>query len=168
MLSRIAQWLRRRAAPPGEPSSPTPPAASEPPVADVAVVPVVQATPRRRRRRREPGALPPELHAQRLLHWCQTSGDTGEILAADLAEIYLHQCAWDLVEPLPWQAVAVELRRLLGGRKDYRWVERDGTRHRLRVYRIPPPPRGDSTFLELGAWLAREMAQEPVQLRRAA
>jgi len=132
-------------------------------------VPVAAATPRRRRRRSEPGALSPAMHARRLLHWCQTEGgQTGEILAADLVEIYHNQCAYDLLEPLPWQPVAIELRRLLNDDKPYRWVVRDGERHRLRVYRIPPLSRGDFTFLEFHDWLARETAPEPVRLRRAA
>ena len=132
-------------------------------------VPVAAATPRRRRRRAEPGALSPAMHARRLLHWCQTEGgQTGEILAADLVEIYHNQCAYDLLEPLPWQPVAIELRRLLNDDKPYRWVVRDGERHRLRVYRIPPLSRGDFTFLEFHDWLARETAPEPVRLRRAA
>lgn len=171
MLATIARWLGR-ATPAAAPEvSPATVATPEPPVRrEPHLVRVIAATPPRRRRRREPADLPASLQARRLLHWCQTEGGaTGDILASELIEIHQHQCAYDLIEPLHWQAVATELKRLIGGGKTYRWVERPDGRHRLRFYRIPPLPRGsDSTFLELADWLARETAPEPVRLRRAA
>src|SRR5690606_3414505 len=116
MFARLARWLSGRRDAAVSPAAPSPqPVAEEPPrLPQPRLVHVAPETPRKRRRRREPGQLPPDVHARRLLHWCQTEGGaTGDILAADLLEIYHEQCSYDLLEPLHWQAVAVELRRLL-------------------------------------------------------
>lgn len=130
--------------------------------------PVSTPTPRRRRRRSEPGELSATMHAKRLLHWCQTDGGvTGAILARDLADSYRQMCAWDCLEPYAWQTLAKALKPLTGGQKTYRWMGPPNRSPRLRYYHIPPlPPGSDTTFLELGAWLARETV--PVRLRRAA
>ena len=56
-----------------------------------------------------------------------------EFTAAEMREIHLEMCIEMRWAIRPWQPVAVELRRLLGGEKSYVW--RDG--QRLRVYRMP-------------------------------
>lgn len=176
LLDRVRRWWRRQPAPAPCPAPaltvvaaptpvrPEPVARTAPP----AVVPM-PVTPRARAPRWEPRRLPPALAARRLLHWCQTEGGaTGSFLAADLLEIYHEQCAYDGLEPLSWQTVATALRPLTGG-KTYRWVVRDDGRHRLRIYHVPPLPKGrDARFLELEPWLAREAAPAPARLRRAA
>lgn len=170
MFARLARWLSGRRDAAVSPAAPSPQPVAEEPTRPPKprLVHVAPETPRKRRRRREPGQLPPDVHARRLLHWCQTEGGaTGDILAADLLEIYHEQCSYDLLEPLHWQAVAVELRRLLGGRKTYRWMGEPNRSPRLRYYHIPElPPGADARFLEFHEWMQRDSA--PVRLRRAA
>lgn len=80
-------------------------------------------------------ARPPADHATALLEWLQgPGGRTGTILSTELEAVHADLCFeldWEFVG---WTAVARELRRLLGARKEYIW--RDGKR--LRAYRIPP------------------------------
>lgn len=58
------------------------------------------------------------------------------LLASALLEIYREMCAEKGIVERPWNPVARELRALTGDRKGYAWIERDGAKHRLRVYRI--------------------------------
>lgn len=115
------------------------------------------------RRIHAPGALrapegasmsAPELsrmHARLLLRWVADSDwthpaaradvvavDDGKpvLLASALLEIYREMCAEKGVAERPWNPIAKELRALTGDRKGYAWIERDGVKHRLRVYRI--------------------------------
>ncbi len=109
-------------------------------------------TPKRRRRRGErrqlvriwllgleepPPSSPPSAleHAQRLLEWLQSDPSFAGhcVLAADLARIYPTLCDELDWPPRPWNTVAKHLRRLTGGKKQYRWL--DG--RRLCVYPIP-------------------------------
>jgi hypothetical protein len=109
-----------------KPSAPTPDIPSRPSV----------------RRRRLPGPYPddqtPEAHAGRFLELLQGRGITGDILFEDIFGLYhklLPTLGW---EPRPWNPVARELKKLLGGKKTYVWVESEGgVAHRLRVYRLP-------------------------------
>jgi hypothetical protein len=50
----------------------------------------------------------------------------------DVERIYPTMCERLGWEPYPWQPVAIELRKLTGGGKPYRWHEG----HRRRVYYI--------------------------------
>ena len=60
-----------------------------------------------------------------------------EVLAEDLIDTHDWLCGHYGWRPRPWQAVAAQLRTMTGGRKCYRWFERDGVMHRLRVYPVP-------------------------------
>ena len=60
-----------------------------------------------------------------------------EVLADDLVDTHFWLCERSGQDPRSWNAIARELRRLTGGRKQYRWVERAGKRHRFRVYPVP-------------------------------
>ena len=105
----------------------------------------------RRRKRRKPLAAPlariwlrdretppapiptPRDHAARLLHWVRTSGYAGKVIPAmDLEKIYPVMCEEVDWQAYRWQPVAVELRKLTGNRKLYRWINGD----RRRVYYI--------------------------------
>jgi hypothetical protein len=94
------------------------------------------------RRRRLPGPYPdgqtPDARAGRFLELLQESGITGDILFEDIFALYhklLPTIGW---APRPWNPVARELKKLLGGKKTYVWFEGDdGAAHRLRVYRLP-------------------------------
>lgn len=98
-----------------------------------------RATPRRSRRAVEPVALPAAELAHRLLQSCRLAYSVGEeVLQEDIEVIYECMCALEGLEQLPWRDVGAELRKLTGGRKTYKWVQRNGRRHRLRVYRMPP------------------------------
>ena len=141
MLKAISRLFGRATAP-ETPEPVTERTPRLPPVAPTAVAPVrAPAPPIRSRARRhwEPERLPPTEHAKRLLAWCQQEdgGVTGEVLAEDLIAIHAEMCGEQGIAWRPWNPVAAELRRLTTGRKDYRWVVRDGVRHRLRVYFIP-------------------------------
>jgi hypothetical protein len=79
-----------------------------------------------------------DAHAGRFLELLQEGGITGDILFEDIFELYhelLPTIGW---APRPWNPVARELKKLLGGKKTYVWLESDdGAAHRLRVYRLP-------------------------------
>lgn len=80
-------------------------------------------------------ARPPRDHARALLDWLQgPGGRTGSILASELEAIHIEVCCELDWEPIGWIAVGRELRRLIGGRKEY--ARSEG--RRLCVYRIPP------------------------------
>ncbi len=105
-------------------------------------------SPRRRKRRKSnvpveriwlrgvetpPPARPaPHDHAAQLLRWVRKSYAGKMVLAMDLEKIYPVMCAELDWQPHKWQPVAVELRKLTGKRKVYRWV--DG--HRRRAYPV--------------------------------
>lgn len=73
-------------------------------------------------------------HAAALLAWLQAPGGlTGEIAAHEILEIYKDMCCQAGLAIRPWQPVAVELRKALGGDKTYAWRGRN----RVRVYRVP-------------------------------
>lgn len=73
-------------------------------------------------------------HAAALLSWLQAPGGlTGEIAADEILEIYRDMCCQAGLAVRPWQPVAVELRKALGGEKTYAWRGRN----RVRVYRVP-------------------------------
>ena len=78
-----------------------------------------------------------EQHARELLRYLQLDDVVScrgcDVLARDLKRMYPAVCRSLGWKPRAWNAVAVELRKLTGGRKDYAWVEG----RRLRVYRIP-------------------------------
>ena len=80
-------------------------------------------------------ARPSADHAAALLTWLQGAGGrSGSILASELEDMHrdlCHELDW---EPVGWVAVARELRRILGTRKEY--TRRVG--RQLCVYRIPP------------------------------
>jgi hypothetical protein len=110
----------------------------------------VDPPPRPRRRKRRKSSVPveriwlrgvetppparptPHDHAARLLRWVRGSYGGKMVLAIDLAKIYPVMCAELDWQSHKWQPVAVELRKLTGKRKVYRWV--DG--HRRRAYPV--------------------------------
>ena len=81
----------------------------------------------------------PEVHAKRLLLWLQDSIDGPvSIYAEDAIDAHREMCADLLWEYRPWNPVARELRKLLGGKKYYPVVRSpNGDKHRLCVYEIP-------------------------------
>ena len=80
-------------------------------------------------------AVPPAEHAQALLEALQGAGGrTGTIRADELQLIHRELCVERDFEEIGWIAVGRELRRLIGDRRNYDWI--DG--RRTRVYRIPP------------------------------
>ncbi len=79
-----------------------------------------------------PSRPTPRAHAAQLLRWVRKSYGGKMVLAMDLARIYPVMCAELDWQPHKWQPVAVELRKLTGKRKVYRWV--DG--HRRRAYPV--------------------------------
>jgi hypothetical protein len=77
-------------------------------------------------------------HATALLVWLQgPGGRTGTVLARDLKGMHADLCVERDWEPLKWDSVGRELRRLIGGRKEYIPVGKQ----RLCAYRIPPRMR---------------------------
>ena len=62
-----------------------------------------------------------------------------EVLAEDVIDTHDWLCSHRGCRPRPWNTVAAELRKMTGGRKFYRWFERDGVMHKLRVYPVPRP-----------------------------
>ena len=102
--------------------------------------------PRRRKRRSAPVARiwlrgvetpppptpTPHDHAVQLLRWVRKSYRGQMVLAMDLEKIYPIMCEELDWQPHKWQPIAVELRKLTGKRKIYRWV--DG--HRRRAYPV--------------------------------
>jgi hypothetical protein len=87
-----------------------------------------------RDRETPPAPIPtPRDHAAKLLHWVRTSGYAGKVIPAmDLEKIYPVMCEEVDWQAYRWQPVAVELRKLTGNRKLYRWINGD----RRRVYYI--------------------------------
>jgi hypothetical protein len=73
-------------------------------------------------------------------------GRTGTFTCAELEEIHSDICLEQGFEPIGWTAVGRELRKLIGGSKDYQRIHG----RQARVYRIPPkaqqaliePPEG--------------------------
>ena len=89
-------------------------------------------------------SLSPRRHAQTLLEWLWKNGyGSAEFLAADMQRTYIELCRELNWAVRPWNPVARELTRLTTGRKIYRWVLRDGIRHRLRVYQVPTPDQAN-------------------------
>ena len=88
-------------------------------------------------------ARPAADHAAALLAWLQGAGGrSGSILASELEDMHrdlCHELDW---EPVGWVAVARELRRILGTRKEY--TRRVG--RQLCVYRIPPAKAAPSAL----------------------
>ena len=74
----------------------------------------------------------PHDHAAQLLRWVRKSYRGKMVLAMDLEKIYPVVCEELDWQPHKWQPVAVELRKLTGKRKVYRWVEG----HRRRAYPV--------------------------------
>lgn len=80
-------------------------------------------------------ARPARDHAAALLTWLQgPGGRSGTLLASELQEMHRDLCIERDWEPLGWVAVGRELRRLIGGRKEYIWHQG----RRVCVYRVPP------------------------------
>lgn len=79
-------------------------------------------------------AHPPKAHAAGLLRWLQQPGGRiGTIPADELQLMHGEMCLELEWEPIGWVAVARELRRALGARKEYARI----AGRRVRVYRIP-------------------------------
>ncbi len=128
--------------------SPSPPLVDARPESPAALGADSPPTPRRRKRRKSsvpveriwlrgvetpPPARPsPHDHATQLLRWVRKSYGGKMVLAMDLEKIYPVMCAELDWQPHKWQPVAVELRKLTGKRKVYRWVDA----HRRRAYPI--------------------------------
>lgn len=90
---------------------------------------------------------PIAIHAHRLLLWVEDrAGD--EILASEMAAIYLELCAELWWRPHRWEGrngVAQHVRAIGQHHKLYRWFTYpDGSRHRLHVYPIARPELGRS------------------------
>ena len=80
-------------------------------------------------------ARPPVDHAEALLTWLQgPGGRSGTIWAVDLEQMHRDLCGELGWETIGWIAVGRELRRMLGGKKEYATL---GGQRRC-VYRIPP------------------------------
>lgn len=87
--------------------------------------------------------FPPRDHAKALLDWLEERHVVGEIRAPEMQRFYREMAFERNFAVRAWNPVAREIRRFLGGTKDYTWSKsNDGVRHRLRVYRVPPllPP----------------------------
>jgi hypothetical protein len=83
----------------------------------------------------------PRDHAEVFLQWLNENSIVGCVGAHELQNLYRRMALDKNFAVRPWNPVARELRMLLGGRKQYRWVVDDiGVRHRLRIYRIPASP----------------------------
>ena len=80
----------------------------------------------------------PEHHAEWLLRWLLERSESNTLLYPDVLSVYREMARELNWTPRPWNPVGRHLTKLLGGRKNYKWVTSiDGSRHRLRVYRIP-------------------------------
>lgn len=82
--------------------------------------------------------LPVEMPAARLaiafLYWLQRDdGRVGDVLAAELMEMYFEMCGFENYRVLTWQRVAHELSMLIGEGSKVKWV--NGKQH--RVWHIP-------------------------------
>jgi hypothetical protein len=121
--------------------------------------------------------LSPRRHAQALLEWLWKNGyGSAEFLAAEMQRIYAEVCRELNWAVRPWNPVARELTRLTTGRKVYRWVLRDGIRHRLRVYQVPTPDQGSIVALanrtcasnknRLKAWQGAKRSSAAVDVAR--
>lgn len=126
------------------------PTGTEPVRGDTGPVPNrSEAKPRRSR-----GELqwhPPGEHAARLLEWVQgADGKTGWITAKELEMMYSEMLIDAQWEPMAWDAVGRELRKLLRQPKSYAW--RNGKK--VRTYAIP-------------AALTEPAAIAPREMRRA-
>ena len=87
---------------------------------------------------------------------------SAEFLAADMQQkTYAEVCRQLNWVVRPWNPVAKELTLLTTGRKKYRWILRDGIRHRLRVYTVPTP---DSASVDA---VARRGSDNNVSLLKA-
>jgi hypothetical protein len=85
----------------------------------------------------------PAEHASVLLGWArEQDGLQGRwVLQSYLALLYRGMIIREYgLRRMPWVAVAKELRKLTGGRKDYRWVRINGRRVKRRAYFIPADP----------------------------
>ncbi len=82
----------------------------------------------------------PRRHAQALLEWLWSNGyGSAELLSGNMQRTYAGVCRELNWAVRPWNPVARELTRLTTKRKLYRWIVRDGIRHRLHVYLVPTP-----------------------------
>jgi hypothetical protein len=85
----------------------------------------------------------PEHHADQLLHWLLEHSDSNTLLYPEVLSLYrtmVRELGW---APRSWNPIAKHLTGLLGGHKTYCWVTCvDGSRHRLRMYRLPSRPCG--------------------------
>lgn len=88
-------------------------------------------------------------HALQFLLWLRSqpilAGDY--VLAGELTWMYLDFCNSLGWLPRPWNKVANQLSQLTERR--FMWVELDGGRHRLRVYRIPGARSAPSSSSEV-------------------
>lgn len=80
---------------------------------------------------------PAEIHASRFLQHLREDDDAPfDVLASDLMPLYEDFCAEMGWRELHWNVVAPHLKKLLGGKKSYLWLNEGGVRRRLRVYHI--------------------------------
>jgi hypothetical protein len=86
-----------------------------------------------------PYAKSPTQHAQYLLEWLRARGGTRELRFPEMLAAYQRMCDARSLVARPWNPVAAEFTRLTSGQKKYAWFRStDGSKHRLRVYPIPP------------------------------
>jgi hypothetical protein len=80
-------------------------------------------------------AATPAAEEARLLAWLQgESGRTGLLTVRELKELHIEACAEMGLQPGSWHAFGREFRRLIGARKEYRWLSGEW----LCGYRVPP------------------------------
>ena len=94
------------------------------------------------------------MHAQHLIEWLRARSDTRELRFPEILWAYHRMCDERGMVARPWNPVAAAFTKLTSGPKTYRWFRiADGSKHRLRVYRISvaPEPHATHTAVEVPA-----------------
>jgi hypothetical protein len=77
------------------------------------------------------------VHARFLLEWLGGKSGIGELRFPAMLAAYQDMCAARGLVARPWNPVAAAFTKLTSGRKTYAWfLLADGSRHRLRIYRV--------------------------------
>jgi hypothetical protein len=80
----------------------------------------------------------PEHHAEWFLRWLLERNESNVLLYPEMLILYQRMARELNWVARPWNPVGNQLTKLLGGRKTFAWITcADGSRHRLRVYRLP-------------------------------